>query len=186
LYSLGDLMSVAPDSAPLTIAGHTFTLQDRTGDLLNLRVALGGASLVPLARALARLDGVRITGGPEGAGSRRGYIVHCLGFKMVLSAPLGETADFALALVSRTPQAALAVMSDLGTVLERLMSEPSQLFTPTRAERYGTGRAAGDPPASMRASSALRRSALQPGKPLRRKTELRRKTPLGRGRFRRS
>ena len=85
-----------------------------------------------------------------------------------------EAADFALALVSRTPQAALAVMSDLGSILERLMGEPLRLDEPAPAKRQG----------SMRTSAALGRSGLRQGKPLARKTELRRKTPLSRGQFR--
>jgi hypothetical protein len=179
-------MIVAPDTALPTIAGHTFALRDRAGGMLNLRIALRGASLVALARALAKLDGVRVTGGPEGAGPERCYLVHCLGFKMVLSVPDGEATDFALALVSRTPQAALAVMSDLGSILERLMSEPLRLSEPTPAERHGFRRREGDPPALKRTSAPLRRSTLQQGKPLARKTGLRRKTPLARGRFRKA
>jgi hypothetical protein len=179
-------MIVAPDTTPPTIAGHPFSLEDRAGGMLNLRIALRGASLVALARALAKLEGVRVTGGPEGAGPERCYIVHCLGFKMVLSAPAGEAADFALALVSRTPQAALAVMSDLGSVLERLMSEPLQLSESTPAKRHGFRRPEGDPPVLMRTSTPLPRSTPQQGKPLARKTELKRRTPLARGRFRRT
>lgn len=174
LYSLRHPVSVEPDSAPPTIAGHAFALQDRASGMLNLRIALRGTSLAAFARALAKLGGVRVTGGHEGAAHARCYLVHCLGFKMVLSAPSEETADFALALVSRTPQAALAVMSDLGNILERLMNEPLQLFEPASAEARSV----------QRKSTPLRRSALQQGKPLARRTELRRKTPLARGRFR--
>jgi hypothetical protein len=161
-------MNAAPDTAPRTIAGHAFAVQERAADTLNLRIALGGAPLIALARALARLDGVRVTSGPERADGQPYYLVHCQGFKVVLSAPGGESTDFAFALVSRTPQAALAVMSDLGSVLERLMSEVPRE----------------EPPAITTTSSPLRRSSFQQGKPLARKTQLRRKTPLSRGPFR--
>jgi hypothetical protein len=168
-------MSVAPETAPLTIAGHSIAVQDRAGGLLNLRIALHGESFVALARALAKLAGVRVTSGPEAAGRERCCVVHCPGFKMVVSSPPEEDADFALALVSRTPQAALVVMSDLGAVLERLMIEP-----PPIAEVVARGKAGWR--ASTKTSSSLSRSSLQQGKPLARKTALTRKTPLRRGR----
>ena len=161
--------------------------------MLNLQIALRGAPLVALARALAKLDGVRVTGGPDasaagsrsGSGRERSYLVHCLGFKMVLTAPpAGEAGDFALALVSRTPQVALAVMSDLGSVLERLMSEPPRPVDLASFDRDGSRPAEGDSPGLMKTSSTLRRSTLQQGKPLVRKTALRRKTRLARSRFR--
>ncbi|HSZ84046.1 MAG TPA: hypothetical protein VLA14_17300 [Polyangia bacterium] len=170
-------MSVAADIASPTIAGHPFVVQDRAGGVLNLRVALGGQRLVALARALAKLDGVRVTGGPESAGRERCFLVHCLGFKMVLSVAAGDDVDFALALVSRAPQAALAVMSDLGGLLERVMSAPPA----APVERVAPKRTS----STMRTSS-LRGSKLQQGKPLARRTELRRKTPLSRGPFGRS
>ena len=179
-------MDVAPHIDTPTIAGHSFELQDRAGAMLNLRIALRGVSLVAFARALAKLDGVRVTGGPGGAGPERCYLVHCLGFKMVLSVPDGEATDFALALVSRTPQAALAVMSDLGSILERLMSEPPRLPEPVPAERHGFRLSGKHRPALKRTSTPLRRSTIQKGKPLARKTGLMRKTPLARGRFRKS
>jgi hypothetical protein len=166
-------MSVSADIAPLTIAGRPFVVRDRAGGVLNLHVALGGEPLVALARALGKLDGVRVTGGPESAGRERCFLVHCLGFKMVLSVPQGDSEDVALALVSRAPQAALAVMSDLGSLLERVMSAPPPV------ERFA-------PPGATRTSSSLRGSKLQQGKPLGRTTELRRKTPLARGPFKRS
>src|SRR4029077_12350335 len=90
------------------------------------RIVLEDGSLASLARALAKLDGVRVTGGPEGADAARCYIAHCPGFKMVVSAPQGDRTDFALALVSRAPQATLAVMSDLEATLERLMRPPPE------------------------------------------------------------
>ena len=166
-------MSVAADISSPTIAGRSFVVRDRAGGALNLHVALGGEPLVALARALARLDGVRVTSGPEGAGRERCFLVHCLGFKMVLSVAEGD--DVALALVSRAPQAALAVMSDLGSLLERVMREPP----PPPVERVA-------PPSAPRTSSSRRGSKLAQGKPLGRTTELRRKTPLSRGPFRRS
>jgi hypothetical protein len=171
-----------PHIAHPTIASHTVALQDRASDILNLRIALDGSSFAALVRALRRLEGVRVTERPERparAGHARCYLVHVLGFQMILTAPAGEGADFAVAVVSRTAQAALAVVSDLGNVLERLMSEPATA-TATLAESE---------PAlvnGMRPSSGLRRSALQPGQPLARRTELRRKTPLARGSFKRS
>ena len=160
-------MSVATDASPLlTIAGHTVVSLDRAGGLLHLRVGLQGGSLVDLARALGKLDGVRVTSGPEAAGRERCFIAQCPGFKLVVSSPAAEAGEFALALVSRAPQAALSVISDLGATLERLMSMPP-------------------PP---RLADVL--SKKEPGKPLarqaglQRKTALQRKTPLARGRFR--
>src|SRR6185369_3044210 len=106
-------MTAASSTAPLTIAGHTIASLDRAGGMLTLRVALNGGSLVELARALGRLDGVRVTGGSQSAGHERCYIAHCPGFKLVVSSPVGGPTDFALALVSRSPQAALSITSDL-------------------------------------------------------------------------
>jgi hypothetical protein len=150
----------------MSIAGHAFTVFDRADGLLNLRIALGGAPLVALVRTLATLDGVRVTGGPTSTGPERGLVVHCPGFKMVLSVP-EEGADFATALVSRTPQAALAVVSELGSHLERLMSEPPRLPEPAPV------------------AQPLRRSTLKQGKPLARTAGLKRKTPLARSGFNR-
>src|SRR5687767_5817524 len=102
-------MSLAIDASPLlTIAGHAVVSLDRAGGLLSLRVGLPGGSLIDLARALDRHDGVRVTSGPEAAGRERCYIAHCPGFKLVVSSPGGEAGDFALVLVSRAPQAALS------------------------------------------------------------------------------
>lgn len=164
-----------PTIAHPTIAGHTFALQDRASDILNLRIALDGSSFAALARALARLEGVRVTERPEGAGHTRCYLVHVLGFQMILTAPAGEASDFAVAVVSRTAQAALAVVSDLGGVLDRLMSEAPP--PPAVAEPAAVN--------GMRTSSGLRRSALKQGQPLARRTQLRRKTPMARGPFKR-
>jgi hypothetical protein len=173
-------MAVATDSSPLlTIAGHTVASLDRAGGLLSLRIGLHGGALVDLARALGRLDGVRVTGGPpEAAGRERCFVAQCPGFKLVISSPANEAGDFALALVSRTPQAALSVMSDLGATLERLMSVPWPPRLPDLVSRTPPG----EPLARKTAS-------LSPGKPLARKslarkTPLQRKTPLARGRFR--
>ena len=172
-------MHLTPNIAHQTIAGHTFALQDRANDLLNLRIALDGSSFAALARALGKLEGVRVTERPEGAGHARCYLVHVLGFQMILSAPGGETADFAVAVVSRTAQAALAVVSDLGDVLDRLMSAPA---APPIAEPEP---APAPRRTGMRTSSGLRRSGLSQGQPLARRTELRRKTPMARGPFKR-
>lgn len=161
-----------------TLAGHAVLSHEHAGGLLNLRIALGGAPLVTLARALAKLDGVRVTTGPEADGRQRPYLVHCAGFKLVLSSPSAEPADHAVALVSRSAQA-LALMSELDVVLERLMTQPPPLpeAHPAPAES--------ETPAPERSSLPQRRSALRQGTPLARKTELKRKTPLARGRFNR-
>ena len=159
----------------MSLAGHAITISERAGGLLNLRVALGGAPLVALVRTLAKLDGVRATGGPTTTGPERVFVVHCPGFKMVLSVP-EDGADFATALVSRTPQATLAVMSQLGSDLERLMSEPPRPPEPAPVESRGV---------VARSSLPLRRSTLKPGKPLARTTGLKRKTPLARSPFKR-
>ena len=158
----------------MSLAGHTFTVCDRAGGLLNLRIALGGAPLVELVRTLAKSDGVRVTGGPTSTGPERGFVVHCPGFKMVLSVP-EDGADFVTALVSRTPQAALAVVSGLGSHLERLMTEPPRPPEPAPVESRGV----------TRPSLALRRSRLKQGKPLARTAGLKRKTPLARSPFNR-
>lgn len=166
---------------------------------MNLRIGLEGKPLVALARALVKLDGVRVTSGPESAGGGRCYIVSCLGFKMVLSSRVEDAGDVARALVSREPQPPLAVLSELGSVLDGLMSPP--LSSPPVASgvqrRAAIERAGGksaDPAndaaspsrSSLSPASSLQRSALRPGQPLVRRTELRRKTPLARGPFRRS
>ena len=181
------------DMTPATIAGHPIEVRDRAGAVLTLRIGLGGASILALAQAISRLDGVRVTGGQGGAGRERGYLVHCQGFQMVLSAMVEEgagadsSAVVALALVSRAPPAALAVTSDLACLLELLMIEPPTLIEVAPREGASDRRAGEARPggfASARTSSPLRSSALKPGKPLARKTPLRRKTPLSRGRFR--
>jgi len=140
---------------------------------MNLRIDLRGQSLAGLARALVKLDGVRVTGGPEGTDGGRCYLVSCQGFKMVLSAAIGGD-DVARALVSREPQLPLAVLSELGSVLDRLMSSPVSRADPADEKARSS-------PSSLSPVSSLRRSALRPGKPLVRRTELKRKTPLARG-----
>ena len=159
---------IAPAATPVTIAGHRAVVIDRAGSILSIRIVLEDGALATLARALGRLDGVRVTGGPEGVDGTRCYIAHCPGFKMVVSAPQGERTDFALALVSRAPQATLAVMSDLEATLERLMTPP-----PAPAPSA--------PRAPAEAAPFLRRAPLKPGKPLARKGPLRRNKPLRRG-----
>jgi hypothetical protein len=158
----------------MSLAGYAFTVCDRAGGLLNLRIAVGGAPVVVLVQALAKLDGVRVIGGPTNTGAERGFVVQCPGFKMILSVP-EDGADFVTALVSRTPQAALTVVSELGSYLERLMSEPPRLPEPAPVES----------PSVTRASLPLRRSTLKQGKPLARTAGLKRKTPLARSPFKR-
>jgi hypothetical protein len=167
-------MAAATDASPvMTIAGYTVASLDRAGGMLSLRIGLHGGALADLARALGRLDGVRVTSGPEADGRERCYIAQCPGFKLVVSSPANEAGELALALVSRAPQAALSVMSDLGATLERLMSVPWPPRLPDLVSKT-TSR----PPLTRRTAS------LSPGKPLARKTALQRKTPLARGRFR--
>jgi hypothetical protein len=140
--------------------------------LLSLSVALNGGALVEWARALARVDGVRVTSGPGGLGRDRCYLVTCPGFKLVLSTPDGQPTDTALALVSRAPQAALTVISELGALLERLMTVPPPSET-----------------AAAKTTFSQRRASLLPGKPLAQRTPLartaplQRRTPLARGRW---
>jgi len=134
---------------------------------------LRSAALIDLARALARLEGVRVTAGPTMVSRGDCYLVHCAGFKLVLSSP-APRGDFAQGLLSRTigPKPALAITSELETVFARLLAAPV-----ARTER------AHDRERENRSSpSTLRRTRLQPGKPLTRKTQLGRKTPLLRGR----
>jgi hypothetical protein len=158
----------------MSIVGDAFTVCDRADGLLNLRIALRGAPLVVLVRQLAKLDGVRVTGGPTSTGAQRGFVVQCPGFKMLLSVP-EDGVDFVTALVSRTPQATLAVMSELAGDLERLMSEPPRVPDPAPVESHGV----------TRSSLPLRRSTLKQGKPLARTAGLKRKTPLARSAFNR-
>jgi hypothetical protein len=167
---------VANDVATASIAGYALAWAGMTGGaaggLLNLRVGLRTSTLVDLARALARLEGVRVTSGP--AISSRGdcYLVHCPGFKMVLSAPaLGD--DAAQGLVSRTAPPALAVPCELSVALAGLMG--------VRPAAPAAEAVAPTPSAGSPKTSTLRRAGLQPGKTLARKKPLARKTPLDRG-----
>ena len=180
-------MAVATNaSPPLTIAGYTVASLERAGGMLSLRIGLHGGALADLARALGKLDGVRVTGGAGAAGGESCYVAQCPGFKLVVSSPANEAGELALALVSRAPQAALSVMSDLGATLERLMSVP----WPPRLPDIGSTTTSREPLARKAASLspgkplARRTASLSPGKPLARRTGLQRKTPLARGRFR--
>ncbi len=167
----------SPDAVAPTIAGHSFTRRELAGGMLRLRIALGGGDLVGLARRLAKLEGVRVTGGP-GGDRERSFLVSCSGFKMVLSCPADEPADSAAALVSRAPAAALTVVSDLGSLLDRLMSEPPRLIGRASAGRRKVSDGDGDPSSSSsvfspssfsqtKAPAALHRSGLQQRTPLR-------------------
>ncbi len=146
------------------------------GGILSLRIGLRGSTLVELARALGRLEGVRVTSGPAIASRGDCFLVHCPGFKMVLSAPAPGD-DFAPALVSRTIAPTLAVPCELSALFEGLMSTPSSRVARTPP------RAPAEAPASSPPTSTLRRTVLQPGKTLARKKPLARKTPLSRGRW---
>lgn len=169
---------VANDVASVTVAGHLFSWAGMTagpgGGIVSLRVGLRGSSLVALARALARLEGVRVTSGPPIAARGDCFLVHCPGFKLVLSMP-DPNGDFGHALLSRANAPVLAVTCELSAALAGLMAprpRPRQTPSPELAgpERAGPR------------TSTLRRSPLQPGKTLVRKASLARKTPLGRGR----
>jgi hypothetical protein len=155
--------------------------------MLTLRIGLQNAGLVDLARALAKLGGVRVTSGPAIVSRGDCYLVHCPGFKMVLSSP-AEAGDFAQALVSRTIEPVLAIACELSIVLDRLMAAPAatdeRLERAVRAERK-TPHAERKTPhidqPAWQGTSTLRRATLQPGKTLLRRTPLTRKTPLARG-----
>ena len=164
---------VANDVASATIAGYTFAWAGATGGaaggLLNVRVALRGSGLGDLGRALARIEGVRVTSGPAATGAC--VIVHCAGFKMVLSSP-APGSDSATGLVSRTSAPAVGVSSGLASALDGLLrAAPARATVPP-------------PPASGAAAfetSTLKRTPLRPGKTLTRKAPLARRTPLRRG-----
>jgi hypothetical protein len=49
----------------MSIAGRPFSVRERAGGLLNLRIALQGSTASELARELAALGGVRVVRGPE-------------------------------------------------------------------------------------------------------------------------
>jgi hypothetical protein len=151
-----------------------------TGGMLTLRIGLQDAGLVDLARTLAKLGGVRVTSGPAIVNRGDCYLVHCPGFKMVLSSP-AEAGDFAQALVSRTIEPVLAIACELSILLDRLMAAPAaRAERPERAVRAERKTTHIDQPAWQR-TSTLRRATLQPGKTLLRKTPLTRKAPLARG-----
>jgi hypothetical protein len=175
-------MSVANDvSPPMTIAGHAFEVKERGGGVLHLRIALHGGSVAELALRLRVLEGVRVTKGPDGVAGC--YIVHCEGFKIVLSADKKD--DSALALVSPT-QMGTAPMStsELSLLLEALVKKPLPRPGDTSPWRKGFtfGKVSAEPPRADGAKSPLPRrgATLAPGKPLSRKAPLMRKTPLGR------
>ncbi len=180
-------MAIATDASPLlSIAGYTVASLDRAGGMLSLRIGLHGGALADLARALGRLDGVRVTSGPGADGRERCYVAQCPGFKLVVSSPANEAGEFALALVSRAPQAALSVMSDLGAALERLMSVPWPPRLPDLVSKTTSREPLARKTVSLSPGKPLTRktTSLSPGKPLARKTALQRRTPLARGRFR--
>ncbi len=170
--------TVSMPPVPLMIADHRIVAVERAGGLLSLRVALQGRTLSALGQVLARMDGVRVTSGPQGLGRERCLLVHCPGFKVVLSTISTEPGqgDVALALVSRAPQAALAVISELAGLLERLITAPpveEVAATPTPSKKEW-----------KQGSSLKRGSSLKPGKPLARGKPLQRRTPLARGSWR--
>lgn len=161
---------VANDVPAATVAGYTFTWAGMTGGaaggLLNVRLALRGSSLAEVGRALARAEGVRVTSGPATTGEC--VIVHCAGFKMVLSRS-APGSDTAAGLVSRTTAAPVAAPSSLAVALDGLMrGAPGTLPAAT-------------PAAERPPESTLRRAPLRPGKTLTRKAPLARRTPLRRG-----
>jgi hypothetical protein len=171
-------MSLAGDTATSrTIAGHAFTVEQRSGGVLHLRISLHGGSLAELALSLTGLDGVRVTRGPDGLA--RCYIAHCAGFKIVLSTE--EGAESALALVSSSPKSLEpAPESELSALLAGLVGKPAPRPSDTSPWRKGLvfGK-----PSVVRRSAETKGSArpLAPGKPLSRKAPLLRKTPLSRG-----
>jgi hypothetical protein len=175
-------MNVANDRA-LTLAGHAFTVEGATGGrsvgmtggMLNLSISLGDRALADLARALARLEGVRVTSGPAIVSRGDCYLVHCPGFKMVLSMP-AHAGDFAQALLSRAIEPALAVTCETASVFARLMSASAG---PGQARAREAESAAEQN--AWQETRTLRRATLQAGKTLARKTPLVRRTPLARG-----
>jgi hypothetical protein len=102
------------------------------------------------------------------------YLVHCSGFKMVVSSPAPGT-DTAQGLVSRTLEPGAALTSELSVALDRLARgvAGTAVRSPITPEPIVT-----EPGP---ASSTLRRAPLRPGKTLARKAPLARRTPLRRG-----
>jgi hypothetical protein len=198
-------MTVANDSAaPMTLAGRPFSVRERVGGLLNLRVAIHGGAASDFAQDLAALSGVRVVRGPESMGRGTCFLAHCPGFKLVLS---GHKTDGSLSLlVSRAPtEVGAEKTSQLSSVLTLLMQ--AQPSGPSDASPLQKGFAFGKTtpprpitsplprPQSFSAASFLRKrkpspsapalplrqTALRPGKPLARGKPLVRRTPLGRG-----
>lgn len=190
-------------SVPMIIAGRAFTIRDRAGGLLNLRVALQDSTASEFARDLAALGGVRVVRGPESLGRGSCFLAHCPGFKVVLSA---DEADGSMsALVSRVPtELGSEEKSELSATLTLLMQgqvSPRSATSPWR-RGFTFGKSAkpssvpGAPLVRQKAFSAasflgkkklspsaqpLRQTALRPGKPLARKTPLVRHKPLRSG-----
>jgi hypothetical protein len=180
MYSLGNMSATASmSSTPLMIAGHRIVAVEQAGEVLSLRIALQGQPLPALGQRLAQLDGVSVTSGPQGLGRERCLLVHCPGFKVVLSTEPGHN-DMALALVSRAPQAALAVISELAGLLERLLTAPPAVVevavTPSKKKPSDEQ--------TKNGSFLKRGSSLKQGKPLARGKPLQRRTPLARGSWR--
>jgi hypothetical protein len=194
----------------MNIAGRPFSIRERSGGLLNLRVALLGSSASQFARDLAALDGVRVVRGPESIGRGTCFLVHWPGFKVVLSP--GESEAAMSALVSRVPMKVGSEMtSELTATLTILMRDqpprPRDTSTSRKGFTFGrqqtSSRIAAAPQIQHQSFSAasflgkrkplqageaplLRQAALRPGRPLARKIPLTRRTPLARGRSSRS
>jgi hypothetical protein len=130
-------------ASTINIAGRSFSIRDRAGGLLNLRVALHGSTALELARDLAALDGVRVVRGAESIGRGTCFLVRCLGFKLVLSA---EEADKSMsALVSRVPtDVGSEKTSELSATLTLLMQE--QPSRPSDSSPWRKGFAFGKAP----------------------------------------
>ncbi|HVY39208.1 MAG TPA: hypothetical protein VHM31_14785 [Polyangia bacterium] len=183
-WSLGTVPGgrIGNDVAFATVAGYTFAWAGLTGGsgggILSVRVTLRRATLADLARALGRLPGVRVTSGPAmSAGGGDCYVVHCPGFKMVLSSPEPGT-DNAAGLVSRTAPGPVTLTSELATALDGLMRtapRPAGARPSPETAAVTSTQTPQDPP-----SSTLRRAPLRPGKTLTRKAPLTRRTPLRR------
>jgi hypothetical protein len=121
-------------ASPMNIAGRPFSIRERSGGLLNLRVALLGSSASQFARDLAALDGVRVVRGPASIGRGTCFLVHCPGFKIVLSP--GESEAAMSALVSRVPMEVGSEMtSELTSTLTILMREHRRRTGATREGR---------------------------------------------------
>ena len=175
---------VGNDVAFATVAGHTFAWAGLTGGgtggILNLRVALRGVTLADLARTLGRLSGVRVTTGPAMSGGAGCYVVHCAGFKMVLSSP-EPGSDAAAGLVSRTAPPTTPATGELSTALDGLMRTAPLKTQAAAPAKNQSAEAAAEGPMAGAPTSTLRRAPLRPGKTLTRKVPLARRTPLRRG-----